>query len=87
MKITLTATPTSLVRNSLLSLFLSFGRNEKQESSFQQVGDLGERNISLFCSSQVALYFRGMSNYIDFCKRIFLYVIAARIIVPWVCRP
>ena len=30
-------------------LFLSFLRNQKQESGFQQVGGLVTRNISVFC--------------------------------------
>ena len=49
MKITVTIIPTSLVRNSLLSLLLSFRRNQKQESNFQQVGGLVTRSISGFC--------------------------------------
>ena len=29
--------------------FLSFRSNSKQESNFQQVGDLVRRNVSVFC--------------------------------------
>ena len=56
---------------------LSFRRNQKQESNFQQVADLVMRNISIFCS----LYFKAMPNSIDFYVRIFLFVIPFRIIV------
>ena len=63
--------------------FLSFRRNQKQESNFQQVGGPLTRNLSAFCVYWVALYFKGMPNAIDFYKRIFLSVIPARIIVPW----
>ena len=40
--------------------------------------------LSLFILSYkvVALYFKGMPKSIDFCKRIFLYVKPALIIVP-----
>ena len=45
----LTLIPVFLVRNSLLSFFLSFLRNQNQESSFYQLGGLVTINISLFC--------------------------------------
>ena len=48
MKIIVTIIPTDLVTNLLLSSF-SFLTNQKQESGFQQVGDLVTRNISVFC--------------------------------------
>ena len=63
--------------------FLSFRRNQKQEFNFQQVGRLVTRNISIFCLQQVPLYLKDISNSIDFYKRIFLYVVPAQIIVPW----
>ena len=63
--------------------FLSFRKNQKQESNFQQVGSIVTRNISVFCSQQVALFFRGIPNSTDFHKRIFWHVIHAHVIVPW----
>ena len=48
MKIIVTIIPTDLSTNSLLSLFLSFPRNQKQPK-FQQVSGLVTRNISVFC--------------------------------------
>ena len=45
---------------------LSFRRNQKQESKFQQVGDLVTRNISPFCLYR--LYFKAMPKSIDFYK-------------------
>ena len=48
---------------------LSFRRNQKQESKFQQVGDLVTRNISPFCLYR--LYFKAMPKSIDFYKKIF----------------
>ena len=63
--------------------FLSFRKNQKQESNFQQVGSIVTRNISVFCSQQVALVFRGIPNSTDFHKRIFWHVIHAHVIVPW----
>ena len=64
--------------------FLSFYRNRKQDSNFQQVGGLVTRNIFAFCLQRVALHFKGIPNSIYFYKRIFLHVIPARIIVPWI---
>ena len=52
--------------------FLIVRRNQKQESNFQQFGGLVRRNIFPFCLKQVTLYFKGMSNSIDFYKRISL---------------
>ena len=51
MKITLTIIPTNLVTNSLLSL-LSFCRNQKQESSFQQVGNEKGKTFLFFVYSE-----------------------------------
>ena len=62
--------------------FLSFHRNQKQESYFQQVGGLVSKNSFAFRLQRVAVYFKSMPNSIDFYKRIFLHVILARIIVP-----
>ena len=47
MKIIVTTISTDLVTNSLLSSFFSFLINEKQESSFQQVGGLVTKYILL----------------------------------------
>ena len=82
MKIIAAIIPTDLVTNLLFFLFLSFLTNQKQEPGFQQVGGLVTRNISAFCLSRVALYFKAMPNLIDFYKGIFLHVIPVRIIVP-----
>ena len=64
--------------------FLSFLRNQKQESNFKQVGSLVTRSISIFYKSRVVFYFKAMSVSIDFYKGISLHVIPVRIIVP--CR-
>ena len=61
---------------------LSCRRNQKQESKFQQLGDLVTKNISAFCLWRVALYFKGTANLTDFYKRIFWHVIPVRIIAP-----
>ena len=82
MKIVVTIIPTDLVTNLLLSFFLSFLTNQKQESGFQQVGGLVTRNISVFCLRPVVLYFKDMPNSIDFYKRIFFHVIPVRVVVP-----
>ena len=47
--------PKRLATNSLLSLFLSIHRNQKQESNFQEVGGLVTRNISLLVIASRAL--------------------------------
>ena len=82
MKIFVTIIPTSLVTSSLSYLFLSFHRNQKQESNVQQVSGLVTRDSFAFCLWRVALYFKGMPNSIDFYKSISLHVIPVRIIVP-----
>ena len=51
MKITLTIIPTNLVTNSRLFL-LSFCRNQKQESSFQQVGNEKGKTFLFFVYSE-----------------------------------
>ena len=61
--------------------FLSICRIQKQESSFQLVGHLVSRNISVFCLQRVAHYFKDMPNSIDFYKRILLHVIPTSSIV------
>ena len=63
-------------------LFLSFLTNQKQESGFQQVGCLVTKNIWFLFIASVMLYFKAMSNSIDFYKGIFLHVIPVCIIVP-----
>ena len=75
MKIIVTIIPIDLVYIP----FLSFHRNQKQESNFQQTGGLVTRNSFYFC------YFKGMPNSIDFYKRIFFHIILVRIVVPWFC--
>ena len=55
--------------------FLSFRRNQKQGSNFQQVGGLVTRNSSAFCLWRVALYFKYIPNSVNIYKRIFLHVI------------
>ena len=62
---------------------MSFRRKKKLEFNFQQVGDLVTRNISVFCSLRVALYFKDMPHSIGFYKSNFLHVIPAHVIVPW----
>ena len=69
--------------SKFVSPILFFRRNQKQESNFQQVGGLATRNVSVFCLERIALYFKGMPNSIDSCKKIFLQVILARIIVTY----
>ena len=63
-------------------LFLPFLTNQKEESSFQQVGGLVRRIIPVFCLRRVAFYFKAMPNSIDFYKGIFLLLIPVRFIVP-----
>ena len=52
------------------------------ESGFQQAGGLVTRNISVFFK-RVVLYFKAMSDLIDFYKVILLHVIPVRVIVSW----
>ena len=52
------------------------------ESGFQQAGGLVTRNISVFFK-RVVLYFKAMSDLIDFYKGIFSHVIPVRVIVSW----
>ena len=66
----------------LADLVTNLVTNQKQKSGFQQVGGLVTRNISVFCLSRVALYFKAMPHSINFYKGIFLHVIPVRIIVP-----
>ena len=66
MKIIVTIFPTYLVTNFLLSSFLSFLTNQRQESGFKQVGGLVTRNISVL---------------IDFYKGILLNAIPAVLII------
>ena len=62
--------------------FLSFHRNQEQESNFQQVGGLATRNSFAFCLQRVALYLKAMPNLKDFYERILLHIIPTGIIVP-----
>ena len=48
MKIIATIIATNLFANSLFVLFLSFLKNQKQQSGFQQIDDLVTRNISVY---------------------------------------
>ena len=64
-KIIVTRIPTNLVINSRLSRFLSFLRNQKQESNYQKDGVLVMRNCFAFCLYRVAHYFKGMPNSVD----------------------
>ena len=48
--------------------FLSSGINQKEESSFQQLGGLVTRNISVFRLYIVALYFKGMKLFYLHCS-------------------
>ena len=48
MKIIVTIVPTNLVTKFGFISFLSFRRNQKQESNFQEVGGLVTRNISFY---------------------------------------
>ena len=52
--------------------FLASGINQKEESSFQQVGGLVTRNISVFRLYLVGLYFKGMKlfYYIALAKKL-----------------
>ena len=54
---------------------LSCRRNQKQESKFQQLGDLVTKNISAFCLWRVALYFKGTANLKGFSDMLFLFVL------------
>ena len=72
--------------------FLYFLTNQKQKSGFQQVSGLVTINISVFLFivsrnpgdevEWVSLYFKTMSNSINFYKGTFLHVIPVRVIVP-----
>ena len=78
MKIIVTIIPANLVTNLLLSIV----RNQKQESNFQEVGDLVTRNKG------VALYFKGISEGHYVTKKFFfrfqlLEAIFLFIFVPW----
>ena len=62
--------------------FLSFHKNQKQESNFQQVGGLVTSNILLFVDSESRYTSKVCRDSIDFYEIIFLNVIPLRIIVP-----
>ena len=82
MKITVTILARNLVTSFTSIPFLSFHRNQNQESNFQQVGSLITRNRIAFCLYRVALYFKDIPNSIGFYKMIFVHAIPVRIIVP-----
>ena len=63
--------------------FFSFPKNQNKKSNIRQVGDLVKKNISVFSLQLVALYFKNISNLIDFYKGTFSHVIPVRIIVSW----
>ena len=78
MKIIVTIIPANLITNLLLSI----ARNQKQESNFQEVGDLVTRNKG------VALYFKSISEGHYVTKKFFfrfrlLEAIFLFIFVPW----
>ena len=75
MKMIVTMVPKEIVTNSLLSFFLCFHRNQKQESSFQQVGRLLIRNIFafLFIASRALLQrYAELKDFQGLDSRIFL---------------
>ena len=73
----------TFLTNFFISLFLSFSRNQKQESNFQQVVGLLTKVFSVFCLQRVVLYFKDMPNSIYFCIGILLRFIPVRIIVTF----
>ena len=82
-----TITPTNLLLQISYKIafiyFLSSRRIRKQESNFWGIGGgLVTRNISVFYLSLVAIYFKAMSNSIDFFKGIIFHVIPNYITVP-----
>ena len=46
----------------------------------------GNKKYFFFCLQRVALYFKGMPNYIDFYKRIFLHVIPLLFVIPFLYK-
>ena len=82
MKTVATKIPTNLATKFAIILFFPFLRNQKKESSLQQVGSLVTRNISAFYLNRVAPYFGAMFKSKECFKGIFLHVILFRIIVP-----
>ena len=61
--------------------FFPFSKNQNKNSNIRQVGDLVKKNISVFSSQLVALYFKDISDLIDLYKGTFSYVIPVRVIV------
>ena len=76
--------PTKFLRNLLLPLASpSFVEINVKNQIFSKVGCLVTRNVSASCLKRAVLYFKVMSNSMDFYKGIFLHVIPVRIIVLW----
>ena len=61
---------------------LSFLRNQKQESNFQQVSCLVTTNTIASCLKWVKISFKAMANSIDFCKGIFWQAVPVCMTVP-----
>ena len=71
--------------NSFLP-FLSFAKNQEQESNFRQFRALVMRNIYVFCLQQGVPYFKAIPNSIDSRKGIFILVIPVCIIASCTFR-
>ena len=79
MEIIVNIIPPDLVTKLILSSFCSFlqtkkKKKKKKKLGFQQVDGLVMRKISIFCLWRVTLYFKAMSDSIDFYKGISLHV-------------
>ena len=77
MKIIVTIIPTGLVTNSYFSFFYPFLEIQKQASSFEQVGGLVTRNISVLFLQRVTLYFKAMLKIFikKFSYKLFLFIL------------
>ena len=78
MKIIVIIIPRDLVINLRLSSFGPFLQTKNKSRVYRKLL-MWKREIFLVFLKQVALYFKAMSNSIDFCKGIFLHVIPVRI--------
>ena len=84
MKTIVTIISTNLLKDFSEFVFIPFfssAKNQSKKSNIRQVGDLVKKNISVFSLQLVALYFKNISNLIDFYKGTFSHVIPVRIIV------
>ena len=84
MKTIVTIISTNLLKDFSEFVFIPFfpsSKNQSKKSNIRQVGDLVKKNISVFSLQLVALYFKNISNLIDFYKGTFSHVIPVRIIV------